>query len=317
MPPDHPLGVRIWPTILILCAIAAVPFVSAGFRFSSLLAMVGTPVIGVFCCRILMRYPGVYKFGAVLDALFQMVFVSLFGVMTSYAAATANAPLIDEILLRADQAIGYDWQTYLRVLGANDGVRIALNMTYMSFIIQPILLALVLVLTDRLMKYDIFILSMMSGLAIAAVIFVICPATTAWSYLGQDALASSIYPGVPISGQNWMVALPEIRAGGGRLISNPLGLIAFPSFHCVMALLNIRAAWSVKWLRMPFLVLNGLMIISTPAFGGHYLVDVIAGAFVAVVSSILAGKIHRLVREFGFPGARGLDIDPASLQSQK
>lgn len=313
---DQPLGIKIWPIILIPCAIAAVPFIGAGFRFSSL-TLIAAPLIGVICARLLMRYREGRKFGAVVDAVFQMAFVSLFGVMTSYAAATVNAPLIDDILLRADQAIGYDWLTCLRVLGENEEIRLILNISYMSIFIQPMLLASVLAWNDQLVKFEILILSIMSGLAIAAVMFVFCPATTAWSYLGQEALASSAFPGVPVAGQDWMVALPEIRAGGGRLISDPLGLIAFPSFHCVVALLNTRAAWSSRWLRIPFLILNGLMIVSTPACGGHYLVDVIAGAVLAVIAALLGGKIHRLVREFSFSGARFPDSAPTPFQGQK
>lgn len=316
MTPDQSLGVRIWPTILIPCAIAAVPFISAGFRFSSI-TLVGAPVIGAICCRILMRYREVYKFGAAAEAVLQMAFVSLFGVMTSYVAATANAPLIDDILLRADQAIGYDWQTYLRVLGANKGVRLILYISYLSIFYQPAVLACVLVYTGNVQKFEILVLSMMVGLTVTAVIFTICPATTAWSYLGQEALASSAFPGVPVSGENWMVALPEIRAGGGRLISEPLGLIAFPSFHCAVALLNIRAAWSSRWLRIPFLILNVLMIISTPACGGHYMVDVIAGAVLAAIAAVIAGKLHRLVGSIRLAGAGLSDAAPASFRAEK
>lgn len=316
MTPDQALGIRIWPTILIACAVAAVPFMYAGFHFSSP-ALVGTSLIGAVSCRVLMRYRETHKLGRVIDALFQMVFVSLFGVMTSYAAATANAPLIDAILLRADQAIGYDWLTYLRVLGGSQLFRWVLHVSYVSCFIQPMLLALVLMLSDRQVEYEKFILSMLASLALVALIFIVCPATTAWHYLGQEALASSAFPGIPVSGENWMVALPEIRAGGGRLISDPLGLIAFPSFHCVMALLNIRAAWSSKWLRIPFIVLNGLMIASTPAVGGHYMVDLIAGAFVTVAGAILGSKVHRFVRDIRFPATRFQNAEPVSLLGKK
>lgn len=316
MTPDHSLGARIWLAILIPCAIAAVPFIGAGFRFSSL-ALVGAPLIGAICCRILMRYREVYKFGAAAEAVFQMAFVSLFGVMTSYAAATANMPLIDGILLHADQAMGYDWQAYLRVLGASEEIRLIFYMSYISIFYQPAVIACVLVFSGQVMKFEILILSMMIGLAITSVIFIICPATTAWLYVDQEALASSIYLGVPGGGDNWAVALTEIRAGGGRLISEPAGFITFPSFHCIVALLNIRAAWSSKWLRIPFLILNGLMIASTLTTGGHYLVDVIAGALLAIVAAILADKIHGAIRgirfgEEAFPG-----VEPASFRAEK
>ena len=45
----------------------------------------------------------------------------------------------------------------------------------------------------------------------------------------------------------------------------------------------IWAAWTTR-LRWPAIVLNGAMLISTPIFGSHYLVDIIAGAGIAVVT---------------------------------
>lgn len=62
--------------------------------------------------------------------------------------------------------------------------------------------------------------------------------------------------------------LPILSASGG--------IIAFPSFHVIWALLIILVARPIKWLFYPLLLLNTLLILSTLLLGWHYLVDVIA-----------------------------------------
>jgi membrane-associated phospholipid phosphatase len=60
------------------------------------------------------------------------------------------------------------------------------------------------------------------------------------------------------------------------------GLISFPSFHTANAILFIWALWPLRLLRPVILVVNVLLIASTPLAGAHYLVDLIGGAVVAV-----------------------------------
>ncbi|HEY5084241.1 MAG TPA: phosphatase PAP2 family protein, partial [Rhizomicrobium sp.] len=66
------------------------------------------------------------------------------------------------------------------------------------------------------------------------------------------------------------------------------GLIAFPSYHGVLAILLIWYAWPVRQLRWPFLAINSVVLICTPEQGGHHLVDVLAAFPVAALSIFLA-----------------------------
>lgn len=58
------------------------------------------------------------------------------------------------------------------------------------------------------------------------------------------------------------------------------GVITFPSAHTILALLAIQAWWWHPVLRWPVLALNLLVIVTTIPMGGHYYVDLIAGALV-------------------------------------
>jgi membrane-associated phospholipid phosphatase len=63
---------------------------------------------------------------------------------------------------------------------------------------------------------------------------------------------------------------------------NIKGLIGFPSYHAVLALLVMYYAWGASWLRWPAIILNLLVIAATPIQVGHHAVDVLGGAIVSV-----------------------------------
>lgn len=100
--------------------------------------------------------------------------------------------------------------------------------------------------------------------------------------------------------------LNELRSGQGRIVDWGIdpGIIGFPSFHCVAALLNGWALWKIRSLRLCGLVLNLFMIAATPIMGGHYLLDLISGAIVAVISVSLAESVYPVLamqKEMKYP----------------
>ncbi|MCX5787956.1 MAG: phosphatase PAP2 family protein [Elusimicrobia bacterium] len=84
------------------------------------------------------------------------------------------------------------------------------------------------------------------------------------------------------------------------------GLIAFPSFHVVWAVLLVYAGGWNRWLILPVGLLNALMIVASVLLGWHFLVDVPAGVLLALASLMLAEWTHRrLCRLSPQPGATG------------
>ena len=67
------------------------------------------------------------------------------------------------------------------------------------------------------------------------------------------------------------------------------GVIAFPSFHAVLAMLFTYAHRRAPTF-LPMAVFNGLMLLAIPSEGGHYLVDIIGGVVVGGVA-ILATSV--------------------------
>ena len=70
-------------------------------------------------------------------------------------------------------------------------------------------------------------------------------------------------------------------------------MLTFPSFHAVSAVLYAWALWPVRWFKPANLFCNTAMIVATPAGGGNYLVDVIAGVAVAILSVHAARRSGR------------------------
>jgi hypothetical protein len=66
------------------------------------------------------------------------------------------------------------------------------------------------------------------------------------------------------------------------------GIVAFPSFHVILAILSTRALWGIRRLRLFCAALCVAICISTVATGWHYVIDVFAGVAVAAVSQFIA-----------------------------
>jgi len=71
------------------------------------------------------------------------------------------------------------------------------------------------------------------------------------------------------------------------------GLIAFPSFHVVWAVMLAYSFRHKKYLFYPMALFNSLIILSTLMLGWHYLTDVIGGIILAGLSIFAAELIHQ------------------------
>jgi membrane-associated phospholipid phosphatase len=71
------------------------------------------------------------------------------------------------------------------------------------------------------------------------------------------------------------------------------GVITFPSFHTIMALLVVQAWWWNRFLRLPVLGWNLAVIFSTLPMGGHYFVDLIAGALLWLAWDGIADRVGK------------------------
>lgn len=62
------------------------------------------------------------------------------------------------------------------------------------------------------------------------------------------------------------------------------GLVGFPSFHTVMALMSLIAAWPYRPARFALILVNAALLPAILIHGGHNLMDVLGGALITALS---------------------------------
>jgi membrane-associated phospholipid phosphatase len=87
-----------------------------------------------------------------------------------------------------------------------------------------------------------------------------------------------------------------MRAAGPYTI-HAAGVVCFPSFHVIWAILCGRALWNFRVARIPLTVLCGMIVASTLTTGWHYLTDVVAGVVIAAFTLLLAEIVCRRLEE--------------------
>ena len=228
--------------------------------------------------------------------LFGAGFLCLFSAaasMLNYCLLTVAGSRIDDVLAAIDRSLGFNWPAGMVFIAQHPVLNSALYVSYFSMLPQMALLLCILGRQEsyvRIYRYCI-------ATAVGALI---CIAT--WS-IAPSFGAISVYP-MPVEAahmrlaldQNYAQMLIALLANGPGFISpiDVKGLIGFPSYHAVLALLVIYYTWSMKLLRWPAILLNAAVLAATPFQGGHHLIDVLAGFPVAAIALLAAGEARNL-----------------------
>jgi PAP2 superfamily len=202
----------------------------------------------------------------------------------SYAATSLNRPLWDDVFVVWDQALGFDWRHWLGVLNEHPKINLALALAYHSMWPQLVLVIVALVTVRDYRRLDVFLLAFGFAAAITVVVAGFMPAL---SPLAHFAITPADHPNIVLAvPREFEAQALALRDGSMRVIElgQVQGLVTFPSFHTVVAVLLLIGFRNVPWLRWVSLVLNVLMLLSIPIEGSHYLVDLIAGVGVALVA---------------------------------
>lgn len=118
-----------------------------------------------------------------------------------------------------------------------------------------------------------------------------------------------------------LTTLLALRDGSVTHFTQTKGIVTLPSYHTTQAILLMYVHRAQPRVLPSVVLLNLLMLLSTPTFGGHYLVDMIAGAGVAVVAILaVRGAQRRQAKQTAYTGGRlagmACQLSPASLDTQ-
>ena len=191
-----------------------------------------------------------------------------------YLAFGSSGALVDGQLLAADRALGFDWLSGFHFIATHPLLSRALEWLYESLNLQVLYLCVLLGLMEREQTLrEMFWLIFVSA-AITNAIAIAMPAYGPFEAFGLQSHGA------------FLPDMHRLKSGQDMafVLSRMTGVISFPSFHTVMAL---SYAWCLRRtgiIGYLFASMNFAMLFSIPYFGGHYLVDIIAGVGVMLLS---------------------------------
>lgn len=223
-----------------------------------------------------------------LGAISQLLLIATIMGPLTYVASVTNWPLQDRTLLAIDRALGMDPQTIARYVNDHDWLSGLLVRSYTLIKIILLAIPVVLALTSRFVRLQVFVFAFSLTLILTLLISTFTPAVGTYYGLNIDpaqfaSLDTSMY-------QAQLRDIMALRDGSLRHLElfKITGVVSFPSFHAASAVLYIWALWPVRYLGGAAVALNILMMASTPVIGAHYMIDVFGGVALAVVGICLA-----------------------------
>lgn len=190
--------------------------------------------------------------------------------------ASAAFPFQDKILVAADAGLGIDWVALAFWFRDHPELTRILSHAYASIEWQPIILVLTLAWADPERLRSVMTTSTVV-LAATIAIFLVAPAIGPYAHFN---FKSSDFPSVIVPAA-WVAPgiTDGLRNGDHQL--HFAGLVTFPSYHAVVAVLLAYGWMAVPILRWLFVPLNLLMLVSCVPIGSHYVTDVIVGVAMA------------------------------------
>ncbi|MEP6830350.1 MAG: phosphatase PAP2 family protein [Rhizomicrobium sp.] len=259
-----------WLSIVVIALIDVVLASQAGLRFhlnlhdANLLAVpliVAAMLASKFCAR---RVAIMLEFIALILATAPVLAVA------TYIALAQSGPLRDDQFLLADRALGFDWLSWFHFVMAHPIIAHPLSLLYYSPAVQVVYFTVLMGLMGAKQRMREIFWILLLALVLTTLISWLMPAMGPFQTFGLKSYGAF---------------LPEIsRVHSGQAVEFSLeqlqGIVTFPSFHTTLALTMVyafRRTGLVGWI---LALANGVLLLGVPVFGGHYLVDMIAGAVV-------------------------------------
>lgn len=281
------MGVARFHVVMAAIAAAGIALSAYGMHAARITVAPLSVVLRVALLAILLAGAAFYRWRR-LERAVNLILMTFWAILLSnllflpmYIAARRHVEPSDALLDRWDALLGVKVLDVLEVMKRFPAVDGVLAVCYDTLIFLMTLAIIVPPLSGRMDKAKEYALSCLAAAAISLPLFAAFQAVGPWSYYG--------YP--PSAGQAECTKMYfELKTDEWYVmdLSSMNGLICFPSFHTILAVLTATTLWSVPYLRWPSAVLAGLIVLSTVTTGWHYLADVVGGLLIAPASVAVA-----------------------------
>ena len=207
--------------------------------------------------------------------------------LVSLTGLRVGLPLADPALLRIDRLIGFDVNAVVHYTAARPSLSAFLHTAYN--LSGPLCLAAILwnlVRGDRTRLWQVAA-TLVVAMQVTALISTLLPARGAILFMGLDALHGQ---GLPFGAGSYSAReFAHFYWGSDPLVrlADMNGIVVFPSFHTVMALVILQG-FVASPLRWAAVLWCALTIVSTVPMGGHYVIDLAGGFVVWAAACLLA-----------------------------
>jgi membrane-associated phospholipid phosphatase len=197
-------------------------------------------------------------------------------------AGRAPSPLADVRLERIDSSLHLSTAAVVRWITRFPALSGCLTVIYHLLTVVVAFALLAPALSGNFDASRRYVFSVLIAGTITAVLFAACPAAGPW--VGHKYR--------PTAGQSHVeVYLRLVKSARSiPLDFSEGGIVSFPSFHVVLAVLSAVALWDFRTARWIVLAVSTAICISTVTTGWHYFIDVIGGLAVAAIADAIAAR---------------------------
>ncbi len=250
-------------------------FFAFSLGFAALMMVIG---------QVYRRWRDSERIALVAHVLGLFIAYSLFGVLFNIVLLPRPGTPVDSSLVQFDAWLGYSWPAFCAWMAGypafNDIVRAVYKLTLVQLLVAFIVLGIAL---DRRRLHTAALATVVASLVTIGC-WSVFPSGGAAAFWVLDEDVSRIVR--PIVGSAYGAELNRLFREGVTDLSamGVTGLIGFPSFHTVMALVSLVAVWPYRLLRFAALVPTALLVPGILVHGGHNLADMLAGIAITAIA---------------------------------
>lgn len=208
----------------------------------------------------------------------------------SYVTAGLGFPMVDEQLIAADKVFFFDWKQWVLWIDRSPALVTLLTLAYDSSAVQMLVILPLLFFYRHIDHVQRYLIVFLFSAFVVIVISTLIPAVAGYAFYQLESKDFH-----SIDTQMALQHVSDLMAMRNHTLevmpSDLKGIVTFPSFHAVIAVLLIYACWPLPKLLVITLPINLMMLVSTLSNGGHYLVDVISGVIIALSGIVFAKRV--------------------------